>query len=106
MSELTSRFAYLGEYRHELALTTQKDMIRGRYFQQLFTQAPGETYNLLAQQLMLDVLLETDPSKGLNVGSLKQQANQAAALVKTEADYAPVKDSLKNQVVIAQGAKP
>ena len=89
----------------ELALSTQKDIIRGRYFRELFTQAPGETYSLLAQQLMLDILLEVDPSLGLNVTALKQQANQAAGLIKSEADYAPVKDSLKEQVVIAQGEK-
>jgi F-type H+-transporting ATPase subunit alpha len=100
-----SQARQFSQFGTELALSTQKDMIRGRYFQQLFTQAPGETYRLLAQQLMLDVLLETDPAHGLNVGSLKQQANQAAALIKSEADYTPVKDSLKDQVVIAQGAK-
>jgi hypothetical protein len=41
----------------------------------------------------------------LNVSSLKQQANQAAALVKSEADYISVKDSLRDQVVIARGSK-
>jgi len=96
------QFAQFGT---ELALSTQKDIIRGRHFQVLFTQSPGETYKLLAQQLMLDVLLETDPSRGLNVAELKKQANQAASLVKTESDYGTVRDSLKDQVVIAQEVK-
>jgi F-type H+-transporting ATPase subunit alpha len=94
------QFAQFGT---ELALSTQKDIIRGRHFYELFTQAPGETYKLLAQQLMLDILLETDPSRGIKVNDLKQQANQAANLIKSEADYISVRDSLKEQVLIAQG---
>ncbi|MBI4033698.1 sodium-transporting two-sector ATPase [Candidatus Saccharibacteria bacterium] len=100
-----SQAKQFSQFGTELALSTQKDIIRGRHFQDLFTQAPGETFKLTAQQLMLDILLETDPSRGLNVTSLKQQANQAAGLVKSEADYVSVKDSLKDQVVIAQGDK-
>ena len=91
------------QFGTELALSTQKDIIHGRHFYELFTQAPGETYNLMAQQLMLDVLLETDPSRGINVSDLKQQASQAAALVKAETDYTAIKDSLKEQVIISQG---
>lgn len=96
------QFAQFGT---ELALSTQKDIIRGRYFYDLFTQAPGESYSLMAQQLMLDILLETDPSKGINISALKKNANQAASLVKSEADFASVKESLKDQVIIAQGEK-
>lgn len=95
------QFAQFGT---ELALATQKDIIRGRHFYNLFTQAPGEIYPLLAQQLMIDILLETDPSQGLNVSELKKQANQAASLIKSDSDYATVKDSLRDQVVIAHGA--
>jgi F-type H+-transporting ATPase subunit alpha len=96
------QFAQFGT---ELALSTQKDIIRGRHFYNLLTQIPGETYKLLAQQLMLDILLETDPSHGLNITALKQQANQSVKLIKSDADYGPVKESLKEQAVIAQGAK-
>jgi F-type H+-transporting ATPase subunit alpha len=94
------QFAQFGT---ELALSTQKDMIRGRHFHELFTQAPGEAYKLLAQQLMLDILLETDPSRGVKISDLKEQANQSAGLIKSEADYVSVKDSLKDQVLISQG---
>lgn len=89
----------------ELALATQKDIIRGRHLYELFTQAPGESYSVLAQQMMLDTLLETDPLQGLDVASMKKQSNQAANLVKSDADYGSVKDSLKDQVTIAQGKK-
>lgn len=96
------QFAQFGT---ELALSTQKDIIRGRHFYELFTQAPGETYKLLAQQLMLDIILETDPARGIKIAELKHQANQAASQVKSDADYIPIKDSLKDQVLISQGDK-
>ena len=105
MQTLTSyaqarQFAQFGT---ELALSSQKDMIRGRYFYELLTQLPGEAYNLMAQQIMLDILLNTDPSAGINIAALKKQANQAASLVKSEDDYATIRDNLKTQVTIAHG---
>ena len=93
------------QFGTELALETQKDVIRGRHFYQLLSQAPGETYSTLAQQLMLDILLDTDPTQGLNVAAVKQQANQLAAQIKTEEDYMVIRENLKQQVTIA-GGKP
>ena len=55
--------------------------------------------------MMLDILLETDPSKGVDVATLKRQALQSAKLVKSEADYTLMKDELKTQVTIAQGGQ-
>lgn len=95
------QFAQFGT---ELALSTQKDIIRGRHFYELFTQAPGESYKLVAQQLMLDILLETDPSRGIKITDLKERVGQATGLIKSEADYVSVKDSLKDQVLISHGA--
>jgi F-type H+-transporting ATPase subunit alpha len=92
------QFAQFGT---ELALATQKDIIRGRYFYQLLTQPPGESYNPLTQQMMLDILLETDPTRGINIADLKQKAAQSAALIKSETDYVTVRDNLKEQVTIA-----
>jgi len=113
-SQATKTLQQLAAYRRarefaqfgsELALASQKDIIRGQYFQQVFTQKPNESYPLLAQQMMLDILLETDPSKGVDVATLKRQALQSAKLVKSEADYTLMKDELKTQVTIAQGGQ-
>ena len=86
----------------ELALSTQKDIIRGRHFYELFTQVPAETHSLLAQQLMLDVVLNVDPTMGLDIAKLKDQATGAASLIKSDKDYQPTLESLKHQVIIAQ----
>lgn len=91
------------QFSTELALATQKDIIRGRHFYKLLSQLPGETYSLMAQQMMLDIILDTDPTRGLNVTDLKQKINQAAVLVKSEADYVTIRDGLKDQISIAAG---
>ena len=95
-------FAHFGS---ELALAAQKDVIRGRHFRQAFTQIPGETYSVMAQQLMLGAILEADPTHGMNVAKLKEQASQSAKLVKSSEDFERVLDELMKQVLIAQGAK-
>lgn len=94
-------FAHFGS---DLELTTQKKIIRGRHLYQLLTQAPGETHRLIAQQLMLDVVLSIDPTQGLNVVKLKQNAADAVSLVKSDEDYARVLETIKKEVTMASGA--
>ena len=65
---------------------------------------PGETHSLLAQQLMLDVVLGTDPTMGINIADLKQRADEAVSLIKKEEDYQQILESLKGQVTLAQSA--
>jgi len=90
------------QFGSDLELTAQKSLIRGRYLYELFTQGPGETHGLLAQQLMLDVVLGTDPTAGINVADLKARADEAVSLIKKEEDYQQVLESLKDQVTLAQ----
>lgn len=91
------------QFSTELALATQKDIIRGRHIYELLSQIPGEAYAVDAQQLMLDILLETDPTRGINVASLKKQAVQSAGLIKNEVDYVTIRDQLKEDVLISTG---
>lgn len=91
------------QFGTELALSAQKDVIRGHRFYELLSQIPGETYGLLAQQIMLDIVLEVDPTTAFNMAELKKQSNKSASMVKSEADYTLVKDGLKEQ--LTSGAK-
>lgn len=91
------------EYAHfgsELALATQQIMDRGRQLHELFTQVPGEVYGLLAQQMMLDIVLNTDSSQKLDIARLKQAANGTAALAKADQDYQTLRETLKNQALV------
>ncbi len=90
----------------ELSLDSQHDLLRGRHLESLFTQKPGETYSVMAQQMMLDLVLDTSPTSGLNTAKLKEQANQSAAMVKNDVDYAQVLEQLKDQSTIARETAP
>ena len=82
-----------------MASATKKDVVLGTRLRQIFTQGPGETYSLLAQQLMLDVVLEADTDIQLDIELLKRQAPRLADLIKSDADYEVSKTQLTEQVL-------
>jgi F-type H+-transporting ATPase subunit alpha len=99
--KLLADFAKAQEFAHfgtDLESNIQKGIARGKQFYELLTQIPGETYSLMAQQLMLELLL--DPGNtNINIDALKRSANDAAAQIKTdEADYERVRVELRERV--------
>ena len=97
----SKQFAHFGS---SLAATAKGDINKGEHLRQLFTQTPGETYNLLAQQLMLDVILETDPMANIDIPLLKRQAKQLEPEIKVDNEYEPTKQQLKEQVFSQKAA--
>ncbi|MBI4034395.1 sodium-transporting two-sector ATPase [Candidatus Saccharibacteria bacterium] len=91
----------------ELALATQQAMKRGQQLYSLFSQIPGETYNLTAQQLMVDGLFSVDPRAALDIGQLKELAHKSAMLLKSDKDYDKLLANFKKQLVgLSQPAAP
>src|SRR5579862_2446394 len=88
-------FAHFGS---GLSQAAKADMVLGNWLRRVFTQAPGETYSLMAQQLMLDVVLAADVKAPLDISLLKRQAPHMASLVKADSDYDLVKTQLTEQV--------
>lgn len=89
-------FAHFGS---ELALSARADITLGEQLRSLMTQVPGETYSLLAQQLMLDVVLDPKAGNSINPAQLKKAAGTLAAQAKKEEDYDSLLSMLKEQVV-------
>jgi F-type H+-transporting ATPase subunit alpha len=92
------------EFSHfgaELADSAKADLARGNWLHKLFIQAPGETYNVLSQQLMLSILLETPTTDNLDISLLKKQAPELAKNIKADADFEVAKAELKKQSVKA-----
>jgi len=97
------------EYAHfgsELALSTRQDLIRGKLLYLLFNQRAGESYNLLCQQLMLDVILNLGDNEQLDIVQLKKQAPTAVTKIKNENDFKGVSDNLKALCLISVKTKP
>lgn len=88
------QFSHFGS---EMGDSLQKQITLGERLYELLTQIPGETYSLMAQQLMLDVVL--DPAAGsIDITQLKHAANEAAQKVKTDADYDSVRAELVSKL--------
>jgi F-type H+-transporting ATPase subunit alpha len=88
-------FAHFGS---ELGAAAQRDMLLGRQLHELLIQVPGENYSLIAQQLMLDIILDPNTPPSLDIISLKRTANDAGKQVKTEEDFQRVRQLLLDQV--------
>lgn len=89
-------FSHFGS---ELGPEAKAALVVGRRLQEVLTQAPSETFSLLAQQLMLDIVLAAAPEAQLDIGALKLNANDFAGKISKEDDYAPVRDLLVKECV-------
>jgi F-type H+-transporting ATPase subunit alpha len=87
-------FSHFGS---ELALEAKRALATGKLMLELLTQAPGDTFSLIAQQLMMDVVLNLDDGAKLDIGSLKLHVNDAAKKVTSDEVYEKVRDELKAQ---------
>lgn len=85
-------FSHFGS---ELALAAKKDLTLGHRLIKLLSQASGESYSLVAQQLIMDIALNSSEDEQLDITELKTQANNLASKVKSDADYPKVHDELK-----------
>lgn len=89
-------FAHFGS---DMALTARKDIELGQKLRELMTQIPGETYTVLAQQMMLDVVINPQNGASVNIPALKKAASEIASKAKEESDYEQLLQMLKNQIV-------
>ncbi len=85
-------FSHFGS---ELALATGKDLSFGKRLIELLNQPPGDSYPLMSQQLMLDIILNLEETGVVDVKALKAQVNDYATKIKQDSDYEKVRNELK-----------
>jgi F-type H+-transporting ATPase subunit alpha len=87
-------FSHFGS---ELALEAKKALDIGKKLFVILTQTPTDVYSFMAQQLMLDLVLNTDTQEQLDVIKLQQNSNEYGAKVTEDTDelYEKVKLELK-----------
>ncbi|HEX8226806.1 MAG TPA: sodium-transporting two-sector ATPase [Candidatus Saccharimonadales bacterium] len=81
------QFAHFGS---ELALTAQKDLERGKHIYELLNQSPEDTYSIVAQTLMLDIIMNLKDDQMLDVKLMKEHVKEYAAKVKKDEDFEKV----------------
>jgi F-type H+-transporting ATPase subunit alpha len=78
------------EFSHfssELSDDTKRTLVIGQYLNELFSQLPGESYSVKAQQLMLDIVLRIENNELVNIELMKSMANGIAKTVNNEVSY-------------------
>jgi F-type H+-transporting ATPase subunit alpha len=91
-------FAHFGS---ELAVQAQQDLQRGKRVYELFNQTPDETYSVLAQTLMLDVILNASYDQVIDIKAMKVSALQLAPTGSDDATY----DDLRAQLLQASAVE-
>jgi F-type H+-transporting ATPase subunit alpha len=92
-------FKQAQEFSHfgsEMAIGAQKELARGKRIYELLNQKPDEVYSITAQLLMLDIVLNSDETKLLDMKSLKSHVVEYAAKLTKDEDFESVRDSLYN----------
>jgi F-type H+/Na+-transporting ATPase subunit alpha len=85
-------FAHFGS---ELGPEAKHALVTGKRIFDVLTQAPNETYPLIAQQIMLDIVLNLEEGAELDINVLKSHAIEGAAKVTKEELYDGVRDGVK-----------
>jgi F-type H+-transporting ATPase subunit alpha len=90
-------FSHFGS---ELAVEAKRALATGQRIFSVVTQSPSDTFSMLAQQLMLDIVLNLGDGEEIDINSLKLHVREAAAKIKREEDFDGVRDQLKAACLI------
>ncbi|MDB5169036.1 MAG: atpA [Candidatus Saccharibacteria bacterium] len=100
-------FSHFGS---ELALEAKRALVTGKRIFEVITQSPTDTYSLVSQQLMLDIVLNMEDGVDIDINALKLHVTEFAAQVTSEEQFDSVRDQLKAKCIIeikgAESAKP
>lgn len=98
-------FAHFGS---ELALDAKRALATGKRIFEILTQSPSDTFSLMAQQLMFDLVLNLGDTEDIDLSTLKIKANEYAAKITKDEDFTGVRDELKKVclIEIKGAAKP
>ncbi len=101
--KLLADYRQAEEFSHfgsELGPEARRSLEVGKHIFEVLTQGPGDTYSVMAQQLMLDIILNAELGSILDISKLKLMSREAATKVTTEILYEQTKLELKNQVML------
>lgn len=85
-------FAHFGS---ELALSARQHLERGKRIFSVLNQSPHDLYPLMAQQLMLDIVLNLGEGQVIDTDILKAMSWEYAQKITKEEDYQDIREALK-----------
>jgi F-type H+/Na+-transporting ATPase subunit alpha len=81
----------------ELAIEAKRDLATGKRLRELMTQAPGENFTVMSQQLMLDIVLNLGDNEVLDIRMMKLSVGEFSAKIKDEKAYQAALEALKKK---------
>jgi F-type H+-transporting ATPase subunit alpha len=90
-------FSHFGS---ELAVEAKRSLVVGKRIFEVMTQSPNDSFVLMAQQLMMDLILNLPDGEELDINAMKLSANEAAGQVTAEENYEAARDWLKAKSII------
>jgi F-type H+/Na+-transporting ATPase subunit alpha len=96
-------FSHFGS---ELAVEAKRALATGKNIFEIITQSPGETYSLMTQQLMLDLILNGADGESIDLNALKLNARDFAVKVTSDEDYDTVRAELKAKCIVQLKGSP
>ncbi|MBA3758566.1 sodium-transporting two-sector ATPase [Candidatus Saccharibacteria bacterium] len=100
--KLLADYRQAEEFSHfgsELALEAKRALATGKRLFELFTQSPGDTFSLMSQQLMLDIVLNLEDGAVLDIGTMKLNVREFALKITKDEEYDAIRDQLKAKSV-------
>jgi F-type H+-transporting ATPase subunit alpha len=91
-------FSHFGS---ELGAEAQQALLTGQRLFTVMTQGPAEVFSLMSQQLMLDIILNLEKGRDLDINALRMNAPQFAAKITKDEEYDKVRDELKAKCLVA-----
>lgn len=114
MGKAIAAYKQAEEYAHfgsELSAEATANLEKGRNLYALMNQIPGETYDLLSQQLMLDIVLNLKPEEMIDLPKLKSMVAEFASQIREESpedessNFNTLRDQLKAQCLLTEADK-
>ena len=101
--KLLADYRQAEEFSHfgsELAAEAKHALSVGKNIFEVLTQSPSDTFSLMAQQLMLDLVLNLPEGETLDINALKLNSPEYAAKITKDEEYDAIRDQLKEKCII------
>jgi F-type H+-transporting ATPase subunit alpha len=85
-------FSHFGS---ELAADAKRALATGKRIFEVLTQSPTETFSVMAQQLMFDIVLNLEDGVELDISGMKSKVPEFAAKITKDEEYDAIRDQLK-----------
>jgi F-type H+-transporting ATPase subunit alpha len=96
-------FSHFGS---ELAVEAKRALLTGKRIFEILTQSPSDTFSLLSQQMMLDLVLNLPDGEELDLKALKLHVTEYSAKVTKDEEYDGMRDQLKTKCLVELKGAP